>query len=68
MKKKEKQSLQAMSPEALTKDLRQVTDKLAATLLSRYTKQSKNIREVRTMRRKIAVIKTVLRQKELIKE
>ncbi len=68
MKKKEKQSLQSMSTEALSKDLRQITDKLAATLLSRYTKQSKNIREARTMRRKIAVIKTILRQKELIKE
>ncbi len=65
MKKKEKQSLQAMTPQELGKVLVDAQTALAIGVMGRYSKQSRNVREGRVLRKKIAVISTLVRQKEL---
>ncbi len=64
MKKKEKTSLVTASTIELEKQLAETAKKLASLRLERYTKQMKNTREARTLRKDIAIIKTVIRQKE----
>jgi len=66
MKKKEKTSLSHMSKEELVKELGALEITLRSLRLDRYTKQTKNTREGRQLRKKIAVIQTFMRQKELV--
>jgi len=65
MKKKEKTSLHSASPAELSKIIRETEAKLAELTVTRYSKQSKNTREARTLRNRIAITRTVLRYKEL---
>ncbi len=57
-----------MKPEELTKVLADAQSALEIYTMGRYSKQSKNSREGRLLKRKIAVVKTLLRQKELTHE
>ncbi|MBI2404859.1 50S ribosomal protein L29 [Candidatus Gottesmanbacteria bacterium] len=68
MKKKEKTTLAALSREDAIKELALLKKKLATMRLERFTKQMKNTREGRQIRKKIAVIQTFMRQKELTLE
>jgi len=69
MKKKEKTSLKTMSAAELGKVLVDAKTALAIRQLAdRYTKQSKNVHEAGALRRKIAVVSTLLRQKEIVHE
>lgn len=69
MKKKEKQSLFALKVEELTKMLRDSQMALAYGRINRYSRQSsKNVREARVLRTKIAMVLTAMRQKELAHE
>jgi len=68
MKKKERTSLQAMTPEELSRVIQDASDALAAFHVNRYSKQSKNVREGKNLRKKIAVAKTFVRLKELSHE
>lgn len=68
MKKKEMTTITGMKTTELAKAIRENTDKLAQYLLNRYSKQSKNTREGTAYRRKIAVLQTILKQKELLHE
>jgi len=68
MKTKEKQTLISMKREELEKVLTDAQNALAILLVNRYSKQSKNVREGSVLRRKIAIIETLLRQKELTHE
>lgn len=65
MKKKEKTALQNMNDTELTKTVREARAKLAEWSVNRYSKQSKNVRESKTIRLKIAVARTYARVKEL---
>lgn len=65
MKKKEKGSVQNASTAELAKIVREGEDKLLGLNVARYTKPAKNVREMRMIRQKIAVAKTVVRAKEL---
>ena len=65
MKKKEKTNLHSNSPAELVKAINDAESTLAQLKVTRYSKQSKNVKEARTLRNKIAVVKTILRQKEL---
>ncbi len=65
MKKKEKTSLIHASKEELKKQINELQAKLRVIRLDRYTKQLKNTRELREIRRKIAVMQTYIHQKEL---
>lgn len=68
MKKKAKQVMHANTTEELTKAVATAQSTLAELLVNRYSKQSKNVREGRELRKKIAVAKTMLRIKELTHE
>jgi len=68
MKKKEQTSLKAMTDKELVKVLIDAKTALAILTMNRYTKQSKNVREGRVLREKIAIVSTLLRQKEIAHE
>ena len=68
MKKKEKASYHQMTVEELKSTLAQVNGELKTLLVTKQTKQIKNTREERQMRRKRAVIQSILRVKELAHE
>lgn len=65
MKTKEKKSLAHQSKEELVKEITALKGKITTIRLDRFTKQMKNSRETREMRKKIAVMETFIRQKEL---
>lgn len=65
MKMKEKQTLTAMKEEELKKVLIDAQNALTILMLN---KPSKNVREGRALKRKIAIIKTLMRQKEIAHE
>ncbi len=68
MKKKEKQTLSAMGKEELGKVLTDAKRALAIYAVGRYSKPAKNVREGTALKRKIAIIETLMRQKELTHE
>lgn len=68
MKKKERASLKAMTTKELVKVLVDAKTALAILTMNRYTKQSKNVREGTALHRKIAIVSSLLRQKELTHE
>jgi ribosomal protein L29 len=65
MKKKEKTALHTATSAQLEKAIAEAQGKLAQLSVNRYSKQSKNVREARGLRRDIAIRKSILRQKEL---
>ena len=65
MKKKDKNAIAEMSKEELGKHIAETRSKLSQLSVSRYTKQVKNVRETKNLRRRLAVMLTFQRQKEL---
>lgn len=61
MKKKEKNTVRAMSISELEKEARDAGDKMISV-----AKEEKNTRRMRELRRRVAVIRTFMREKELI--
>jgi ribosomal protein L29 len=68
MKSKAQTTLQAMTSKELVKVLVDAKTALAILTMNRYTKQSKNVREGKALRQKIALVSTFLRQKEIVHE
>lgn len=68
MKKKERDTLATMAAKELTKVLADAQTALGLVFLNKYTKPSRNVRESRALRTKIAIVSTLLRQKELAHE
>jgi ribosomal protein L29 len=68
MKRKDLHTLRQMNKTELVKAIVETKAKLAETLINRYSKQSKNVRETRGLKRKIAVASTILQEKELVHE
>jgi ribosomal protein L29 len=68
MKTKAQTALHMMTAAELTKVLVDAKTALAILVMNRYTKQSKNVHEGTALRRKIAYVSTLLRQKELVHE
>lgn len=67
MKNKEKVNLHGAPEEQLKKHILELEKSLVEIAANRYTKQSKNVREARQLRHKLAVMKTILHEKELNK-
>lgn len=65
MKQKEKQTIQAMTVEEIRKQVREAQSAFASYEVNRMTAQSKNVREKRRLRKRIAVLLTMARQKEI---
>ena len=68
MKTKAFATLTAMTPKELTGVLVDAKTALAILTMNRYTKQSKNVREGKALRQKIALVSTILKQKEMSHE
>jgi ribosomal protein L29 len=68
MKRKDIHTLHDMKPAELIKAVAETKAKLAQITVNRYSKQSKNVRETRGLKRKIAIASTILHEKELIHE
>ncbi|OGG24289.1 50S ribosomal protein L29 [Candidatus Gottesmanbacteria bacterium RIFCSPLOWO2_01_FULL_43_11b] len=68
MKKKEKSELRGATLEELIKQISGVEKTAAEKMRDRATKSVKNVREIKMLRKKIAVLKTVVRQKEFTHE
>jgi ribosomal protein L29 len=65
MKKKDKTNITDTDLITLKKQALELANNLAARRVNRYTKQSKNTREDKILRQKLAIILTVIRNKEL---
>jgi len=68
MKQKDLKTLREMKPPELAKAIAETKMKLAQIQVNRYSKQSKNVRETRGLRNKIAVALTILHEKEFVHE
>ncbi len=68
MKKKEQASVHNMTVEELRKAVGEARTKLTEFTVQKMTRQSKNVREGRFLRRKLAALLTVLREKEIVHE
>ncbi len=64
MKQKEKQTIQAMAVSEIRKQVAEARGALANYTVNRYSKQSKNTRERRGLRKRIAVLLTMVHEKE----
>ena len=65
MKKKEKTHIRELAITELNKQIVETEHKLAQTLRDKLSKQGKDLHDVQKMRKKLAVLKTVVREKEL---
>ncbi len=65
MKRKERESFKNMKLVELQKQESEQTYKIEQAMMKRYTEAPKNTREIRMIRRKRALIKTYIREKEL---
>jgi ribosomal protein L29 len=65
MKKKEKVTLYNQDSAELVKQAAELRRKIDNQRLARYTKPSKNLREANGWRKKLAIILTYIRQKEI---
>jgi len=65
MKKDERSALHGMSMEELVKRIVEEEKKLAAIMRDRVAKQVRDVREIKRARQRIAVLKTIHREKEI---
>jgi ribosomal protein L29 len=65
MKRKDITTLAGADIKELKKDIETARKNLATLLLNRYTKPSKNVREAKEIKKKIAVMLTFVKQKEI---
>jgi ribosomal protein L29 len=65
MKKKEITTVMATETDELQKEVSALKRTIATTLVTRLTKPAKNVREIKKMRNRVAIMLTAIRQKEL---
>jgi ribosomal protein L29 len=65
MKKKELSTISAQDKNELQKEVRTIRAKIVEMQIAKMTKPSKNVREVKSLRNRLAVILSIIRQKEL---
>lgn len=68
MKKKDKQSFVTMKTEELVKFISESKATIYTMVVQRFNKPMKNVREQKTLRKKIALAQTILHAKELTHE
>ncbi len=66
MKTKEKQTLRKTAPAELSAQIGDLEKSLGKMRIDRYTKETKNTRERKTMRKKIAVMKTFIKEQSAV--
>lgn len=65
MKKNEKKSLVSKSVSELQKLEHEITSEIEVARVKRHTEQNKNTRSIKALRTKLAVVKTIVREKAL---
>jgi ribosomal protein L29 len=65
MKKKEITTVVTTDVEELRKEVSALKRTIATTLVNRLTKPAKNVREIKKMRNRVAIMLTAIRQKAL---
>lgn len=65
MKKKEKKQLQELSTADLQKQAVTLEQSIREKLRDAKTKQVKNVHEIRSLKKTVAIVKTIIRKKEL---
>lgn len=68
MKKKEKTQIQAANSGDLQKQVALLEKTITEKMRDKATKQVKNVHEIKELRKKVAIVKTCIRQKELVNE
>lgn len=63
MKRKDKEQLHTMTEAELTSQLRTLGEQIQKMKMERFTKPAKNVHEITMLKRKVAIIKTVVQQK-----
>lgn len=63
MKRKDKQQLHTMTITDLTSQLRLLSEQIQKMKMERHTKSVKNVHEITQLKRKYAMMKTILQQK-----
>jgi ribosomal protein L29 len=66
MKYKEKQNLKKTTAQDLLSEVRGLEEKLKKIRVDRHVKQMKNLREGKNIRKRIAVLLTLIKEKQLI--
>lgn len=64
MKKRQRQEVHTRAIDDCQKEVRELQDKLVKLMALRYTKPSKNVREVKAIRQRIAVLLTCIREQK----
>jgi len=64
MKRKDKVQLHAMSAVDLESQIRTTGDQIKKMNMERLTKPTKNVHEITQLKRKLAIMKTILHQKQ----
>lgn len=65
MKKNEKKSFVSKSVSELQKLEHEITSEIEVARVKRHTEQNKNTRSIKALRTKLAVVKTIVREKAL---
>lgn len=65
MKRKEQSTMITTDAGELRKEIRTLRTRIASLAVGRTTKPSKNVREMKNIRNRLATILTIVRQKEL---
>jgi len=68
MKRKERDIKRNLSDAELAKDIDSMRKELAKAIIERYTKQPKNVKTVRNIRRRLSILLTIQKEKELVQE
>jgi ribosomal protein L29 len=65
MRKKDKQTIIDATLAEINKQITDLRSKIKIMKIERFSKASKNVREIKNLRQKLAVILTILKEKEL---
>lgn len=65
MKLKEKQTLRTQTAAELAKQVGDLTKQIVGLRVGRFTKQVKDVREVKRLKSRIAVIRTIMAEQEI---
>jgi len=67
MKRKEKQEFHQKNPEELKQEIKKINEELVKLKMEKQVGKLKNVRLLKQKKNQLAILKTILREKELAK-
>lgn len=67
MKRKEKQEFHQKNPEELKQEIKKINEELVKLKMEKQVGKLKNVRLLKQKKNQLAILKTILREKELTK-